>query len=59
MLFRDFNGNLIQINKREFTTDTEYYKKIAHAYGINLNSNKENAKDKILHFVKQKKQLLQ
>ena len=58
MLFRDLNGNIIQINKNEFITDSDYYKKIASIYGFDAspkNDKKENSKNKILDFIKQKK----
>lgn len=28
MIFRDINGNLIEINRYEFNNDLQYYKKI-------------------------------
>ena len=58
MLFRDLNGNIIQINKNEFISDSDYYKKIASIYGFvdsPKNDKKENSKNKILDFIKQKK----
>ena len=58
MLFRDLNGNIIQINKNEFITDSYYYKKIASIYGFDVspkNDKNENSKNKILDFIKQKK----
>jgi|688.fasta_scaffold455280_3 hypothetical protein len=58
MLFRDLNGNIIQINKNEFITDSDYYKKIGSIYGFDVspkNDKKENSKNKILDFIKQKK----
>lgn len=58
MLFRDLNGNIIQINKNEFITDSDYYKKIASIYGFDVSpkiDKKENSKNKILDFIKQKK----
>ena len=58
MLFRDLNGNIIQINKNEFISDSDYYKKIDSIYGFvdsPKNDKKENSKNKILDFIKQKK----
>ena len=57
MLFRDLNGNIIQINKNEFISDSDYYKKIASIYGFvdyPKNDKKENSKNKILDFIKKK-----
>jgi hypothetical protein len=55
MLFRDENGNIVEINKADFSNDIEYYKKISSVYGINFNSNNDNVKGKIVEFIKQKK----
>jgi hypothetical protein len=55
MLFRDYNGNIIQINKNDFLTDNDYYKKIAEIYDINIENKKENSKNKIMDFIKKKR----
>ena len=55
MIFRDQNGNIVEINKKEFVEDGEYYKKIACVYGVNLKYEKPDTKTKILNFIKQKK----
>lgn len=55
MIFRDQNGNIVEINKKEFVEDGEYYKKIASVYGVILKDEKPDSKSKILDFIKQKK----
>jgi len=37
MLFRDKNGKLIEVNKKDFIHDHEYYNKIASIQGIHFN----------------------
>lgn len=34
MLFRDINGKIIEVNKKDFIHDVDYYKKIALINGI-------------------------
>lgn len=43
MLFRKKNGTLVEINKKNFINDIEYYKVIAECYGVVYDNNaKEN-----------------
>lgn len=43
MLFRKKNGTLVEINKKDFVNDIEYYKAIAECYGFVYDNNaKEN-----------------
>lgn len=37
MLFRSMNGKLIQINKKDYIDDKEYYKAICSLYGVTFN----------------------
>lgn len=37
MLFRDKNGKIVEINKKDFIYDIDYYKKIASINGIQFN----------------------
>ena len=43
MLFRKKDGTLVEIDKKEFVNDIEYYKAIAECYGFVYDN---NAKDK-------------
>lgn len=43
MLFRKKNGTLVELNKKEFINDIEYYKAIAECYGFHYDN---TAKDK-------------
>ena len=43
MLFRNkLTGLLIEINRRDYKNDTQYYKKIGLVTGLVFNSNKNN-----------------
>jgi hypothetical protein len=55
MIFRDKNGNIVEVKKSDYTEDKEYYKKIAEVYGLSFSIKPENTKAKILNFIKQKK----
>lgn len=48
MLFRDTTGNIIEINKSNFVSDSEYYKHIAATVGIQVIPKTTNIKTKIL-----------
>jgi len=37
MLFRTNHGKLVEINKKDFINDKEYYKTISSCYGITFN----------------------
>jgi hypothetical protein len=37
MLIRDNNGNIVNIKRSDFITDSDYYKQLSLFYGINLN----------------------
>lgn len=52
MLFRDGSGNIIEINKCNFISDSEYYKHIALLLGIHFIPKNSNVKTKILGLVK-------
>jgi len=55
MLFRDNNGNIVNINKNDFITDKHYYKAISFIYGINYFAKSNNNINNILTFIKNKK----
>ena len=38
MLFRDANGNLVEINRQDFKNDELYYQKIMELYTLSKNS---------------------
>lgn len=42
MLFRKKDGTLVEINKKDFINDIEYYKAIVECYGVVYDN---NAKD--------------
>jgi len=58
MLIRDTNGNIINIKRSDFISDTDYYKQLSLFYGVNLTSKIDHnlkirtSKDKILDFIK-------
>jgi hypothetical protein len=53
MLFRDKNGKLIEINKKNFIYDIDYYNNIASIYGIKIDiRGKPNTMNTILTIVK-------
>lgn len=41
MLFRKKDGRLVEINKKDFINDIEYYKAIVECYGVYDNNAKE------------------
>lgn len=52
MLFRDALGNIVEVNKHNFISDTEYYKKLYSIIGIKTFSKKYDTKSKILMSIK-------
>ena len=45
MLFKSFDGKLIQINKQDYNNDIDYYKQVLKLKGFNI-QNKHNDLDK-------------
>ena len=53
MLFRDKSGKIIEINKKDFIQDADYYNKIALIHGIQFNVPiKPSAMNSILTIIK-------
>lgn len=52
MLFRDKDGNLIEMNKLDFVNDIEYYRNISKSYGFIFNPKENNTFETILHLSK-------
>lgn len=55
MLFRDKTGKLVEINRKDFINDKEYYTKIASINGIYFdknNNNEKNTTQYILNIIK-------
>ena len=53
MLFKDIDGKYIIINKLDFKTDKEYYKKILETKGLNI-YNLEDPVSNILNIIEKK-----
>lgn len=59
MLTRDTNGNIVNIKRADFITDSDYYKQLSLLYGVNLNNltkintiSHVTTKDKVLECIK-------
>ncbi len=52
MLFRDITGNIVEINKSNFISDSEYYKAISLTLGIQFIPKTTNIKTKISGLIK-------
>jgi len=52
MLFRNKDGNLIEINKLDFINDTEYNRAISECYGFLFNPKQHNILDTIISLSK-------
>lgn len=52
MLFRTNNGKLIEINKKDYINDKEYYNAICSSYGITINYPTHNTLEYILGLTK-------
>jgi len=50
MLFRDFDGNLIQLNRYDFKNDKLYYKKIMEIKQQSTKSNKDTNKNEYINY---------
>lgn len=48
MLFRTNTGKLIEINKKDYINDKEYYNAICSSYGITINCSTNNTLEYIL-----------
>jgi hypothetical protein len=52
MLFRDALGNIVELNKHNFVSDIEYYKKLYSIIGVKITPKKYDTKTKILSLIK-------
>lgn len=51
MLFRDCNGNLVEICKYNYLTDTEYYQAILKVKGLVVDSSKPNEMERLMSLI--------
>ena len=51
MLFRDINNNLIEINRKDFTTDKEYYQHILNIKNLSLEDKNFDLQSKIKNII--------
>ena len=54
MLFRSKNGKLIEINKKDYIDDKDYYRAISGCYGFIFNDTNSNMIETILALSKKK-----
>ena len=52
MIFRNKDGNLIEINKLDFINDTEYNRSVSECYGFLFNPKQHNALETIISLSK-------
>jgi hypothetical protein len=52
MLFKSFDGKLIQINKQDYNNDIDYYKQVLKIKGLNINNKHYDFDEEILDILK-------
>ena len=54
MIFRDINNNLIEINRKDFITDKEYYEYILNIKNLSYEKKNINLQSKIKKIINNK-----
>ena len=52
MLFKSFDGKLIQINKQDYNNDIDYYKQVLKIKGFNIKNKHYDFDEEILDILK-------